>query len=133
VSNYRYALRPLRKMYGGTPAAEFGPLALKALQQTFIAEGRSRNYINSTVKKIRHMFRWGVSEELIPSFVFEALKTVEGLKAGRSAARETERIKPVSNELVNATLPHCCAQVRDDPASTADRNAPGRSGGDAPR
>jgi hypothetical protein len=30
ADNYRYALRPLRRLYGGTPAADFGPLKLEA-------------------------------------------------------------------------------------------------------
>jgi hypothetical protein len=32
----RHALKPLRKLYGSTPAADFGPLKLKALRETMI-------------------------------------------------------------------------------------------------
>jgi hypothetical protein len=34
INCFRDALKPLRKLYGHTPAAEFGPLALKALIPT---------------------------------------------------------------------------------------------------
>src|SRR5262249_42199900 len=32
----RLALRPLRRLYGGTPAAAFGPLALKGVRQAML-------------------------------------------------------------------------------------------------
>ena len=38
VSNIRYALRPRARLYAATPAREFGPLALKAIQQRFIRD-----------------------------------------------------------------------------------------------
>jgi hypothetical protein len=37
------SLRPLRRLYGSTRAAEFGPLALKAVRQEMIDEGNGRN------------------------------------------------------------------------------------------
>ena len=40
------------------------------------------------------MFRWAVSEEIVPSSVYEALQTAEGLKKGRTNARETTPIPP---------------------------------------
>jgi integrase len=52
-----------------------------------------------------------VSYELIPSSVYEALRTVAGLRFGRSEARETEPIRPVPRELVDATLPHVAPQI----------------------
>ena len=39
VASLRWALRPVRELYGKTPAAEFGPLALKAVRQKFIESG----------------------------------------------------------------------------------------------
>jgi hypothetical protein len=36
---YRYTLRPVRELYGDTPAAEFGPLALKAVRQRRVDAG----------------------------------------------------------------------------------------------
>ena len=52
------------------------------------------------------MFRWAAGQELIPVSVPDALRTVEGLKAGRTEAPEPEPVKPVSDDLVDATLPH---------------------------
>jgi hypothetical protein len=36
LDNLRDALRPLRKLYGHTPAKEFGPLGLRAVQEEMI-------------------------------------------------------------------------------------------------
>lgn len=55
----RYALRPLRKLYGSQLAREFGPMQLKAVREKFIAAGNSRTYINRRARRISHVFRWG--------------------------------------------------------------------------
>ncbi len=95
LENIRYALRPLRTLYGETAAAQFGPLALKALRVKMIELGLSRKVINQRVGKIKRIFRWAVSEQLIPPSVHQALATVDGLQRGRTNARETEPVRPV--------------------------------------
>jgi hypothetical protein len=40
------SLRPLRSLYGGTPAAEFGPKKLKAVRAEWIRDGISRAVVN---------------------------------------------------------------------------------------
>ena len=62
----RLAIRPLRELYGSTPAAAFGPLKLKAVREQMIAQGLARTTINQNIGRIRRMFRWGASEELVP-------------------------------------------------------------------
>ena len=107
------AAKPLRLLYGDHPAASFGPLALEALQNRFIEAGWSRNCVNASVDRIRRAFKWGVSKQLVPAAVYEALRTLAGLRRGRSAARETEPIGPVDDATVEATLPHLPATVAD--------------------
>ncbi len=41
------------------------------------------------------MFRWAVSYELLPGGVYEALRTVEALRAGRTSAAESVPVPPV--------------------------------------
>ncbi len=94
----------LCKLYGTTPAVEFGPLRLKAFCQTLIDTGNSRRYINKVIAIIPQIFQWGVSEELVPASTFEALRTVEGLKKGRTTAPETEPVLPVEDAVDNAIL-----------------------------
>ena len=104
--NVRDAIRVVKALYGHTPAAEFGPLALKACRAEMVKKDWSRTYVNSQVDRLRRMFRWGASEQLVPAAVYEALRSVEGLRRGRTEARETKKVKPVTPEQVDATLPH---------------------------
>jgi len=98
-------------------ADEFGPLALKAVRQHMIeVEGLSRNVINQRINRIRRIFKWAVSEQLIPPSIFEGLRAVDGLRRGRSNARETEPITPVADEWVELTkqfLPPIVADTYD--------------------
>jgi integrase len=74
--------------------------------------GWSRNYINKQVARLKSMFRWATENEMIPAGVYQSLKTVAGLKKGRSEARETEPVKPVPIPHVEAVLPFLSPQVR---------------------
>jgi len=105
LDNYKLSLRPLRALFGQLPAAEFSPLKLKAIRQGMIESGMSRGVINQRIGRIKRMFKWGVAEELVSEPVHRALLAVDGLKAGRSTARETTRVEPVSDEHVAAVLP----------------------------
>src|SRR5262249_9217988 len=49
LDRVRRALRPVKELYGHTPARDFGPLALKAVRQRMIENGWTRGYINSCV------------------------------------------------------------------------------------
>jgi integrase len=102
----KQALRFVRKLYGTSPAAEFGPRALKNVRQAMIESGRARKSINKDVNRVKRMFRWAVGEELLPAAVYEALRCVSALGVGRTAARETEPVAPVAEEDVQAVLPH---------------------------
>ena len=85
-------------MFGKTPAVQFGPKCLKACQADMVNAGLARNTINRRIGRIRQIFKWASAEELLPPSVFEGLRTVDGLKRGRTSARETDPIKPVSEE-----------------------------------
>src|SRR5262245_40501553 len=62
--NIRQALRFLRRLYGHTPAKDFGPRALTLVREAMIDAGRCRTLINKDVHRIRQMFRWAVAEQL---------------------------------------------------------------------
>ena len=109
----RSALRPVKALYATRPAMEFGPLALKAVRQKFIEAGLARTTINQHVSRIKLMFKWAASEELIPAHLHQSLATVAGLSKGKSAARETAPVLPAPDTDVEATLPHLSATVAD--------------------
>ena len=81
LPHVRVARAAARDLYGETPAAEFGPLKLKTIQQHFVAKGLARRYINDTVRLVRRAFRWATVEELIPPSVYHALVAVPGLRS----------------------------------------------------
>jgi hypothetical protein len=95
--------RIVRATYGNTLAKDFGPLALKALQQKMVGDGLCRACINAHCSRIKRMFRWAVSEELIDETVHRALATVPGLKKGRTDAVDYAPVQPVSDADVEAT------------------------------
>ncbi|MFL5343018.1 MAG: tyrosine-type recombinase/integrase [Gemmataceae bacterium] len=105
VANYVDAVRPLKQFFGSEPAADFGPLKLKSIQRHLAANGLARSTINYRAGKIKRVFKWAASEELISVTVSQALGTVQGLQRGRTSARETDPVKPVPLATVEATLP----------------------------
>jgi integrase len=110
--NIKDALDVLKQLYGLTPARDFGPLALKACRAEMLKRDWSRTYINAQVDKLRRMFKWAASEQLVPVGVYQGLRTVEALRRGRTEARETKKVRPVPAEHVEATLPYMPPTVR---------------------
>ena len=109
--NIRLAMRYVVAKAGTMRAQEFGPKTLKVVRQAMIDAGCVRTSINRMVARIRRMFKWSVAEELIPVTVYQALCTVPGLEAGRSRAIESEPVKPVAQEIVDAVKPFVSRQV----------------------
>ncbi len=106
VKQYKQTLRLLRSLYGHTPATEFGPRSLKVLRQAMVGAGWCRKLVNQRVGRVKRVFKWAASEELIPASVYQGLITVTGLQAGRTSVRESEPVAPVLMEHVLAVLPH---------------------------
>jgi integrase len=108
----RHALGIVRSLYGRTAARDFGPLALKACRRVMLEKDWSRSYTNAQVDRVRRMFRWAAEEELVPGGVYQALRAVAGLRPGKSAARETEKVVPVPPEHVEAARLYMPPAVR---------------------
>lgn len=113
IHTVRRALQMLRKNYGHTRVADFGPLALESLQAQMIGQGLCRSTINAMVACIRRAFRWGVAKQIVPVTVYQALTAVSGLRQGRTTAREPQPVQPVADETVEATLLHLPPVVAD--------------------
>jgi integrase len=116
--NCRFAVRPLIAIGGGQPVVDFGPEELKAVRDAMISgkweasAGRkpikpwSRSAANAAINRIKRMFRWGVEVGSVPPEVSAMIGAVAPLKKGRTFARETNGVRPVADETVDATLPH---------------------------
>jgi len=99
------ALKPLRLLYGPTTANEFGPVKLKAVREAMIKLGWCRGMINQAIGRVRRFVKWCVENEYLHASILQALQAVAPLKVGRCAARESEPVKPVDDDVIEATLP----------------------------
>jgi len=79
--------------------------------EKLLRNGLARGVVNKRLSRIKRVFKWGVSEQLVPVATYQALATVEGLRRGRSEARETKPVKPVAMAFVEQTLPHLWGPV----------------------
>ena len=112
LHNYRLALKHFRESYGHSPAREFGPRALKTVRDKMISAGWCRLAINGRVGRIKRLFKWAASEELVPVAVYQALATVAGLQAGQSGAVESSPIGPADAQAIDAVLPYVSRHVQ---------------------
>lgn len=113
IQRIKSAMIPLRRLYGGELARDFGPRALKAVRQQFVESGWCRRLCNQSTGCLVRIFKWGAAEELVPASVWHALQAVEGLKRGRTTAPDHKPKQPVSQAHVEATLKHLPAILAD--------------------
>jgi uncharacterized protein (TIGR02996 family) len=112
IVELRLSVRPVRELYGHTLAREFGPKAMAAARQKMIDAGLCRTLINRRIDRVKRVFKWASAEELVPVAVYQALRTLAGLRRGRSEVRESEPVQPVDDAIVEATLPHLGEHLR---------------------
>lgn len=106
VVNIRLALKPLVVgEVGALPAAQFGAKALMQFRDGLIRAGLARKTINQRVGIVRRAFRHAVKEEIVPPSTLHALQAVDGLKRGRSGARESAGVKPAPQPAIDAVVP----------------------------
>ena len=93
-------------LYGSLAAKEFSPLKLKAARDRIVErEDWTRKTVNEYIQRVRRVFRWGASNEIVPSETYRSLEALEGLKKGRTTAREPRRVAPAPRD-------HICRRVR---------------------
>ncbi len=117
----RSALRVLNQVAGDVAAVLFGPRLLRTVRMAMIrgdaARGRppwTRKSINRQVHRVRAVFRWAVAHELLPSSVYEALRTLEPLRAGRTPepVRESDPVLPVPDAWIQAVRARVSRECR---------------------
>lgn len=111
LDSVRLAIEDVIKVYGRSRAVDFGPLALRAIIKGWIVSGLRRTTINKRMGDVKRAFKWAVSMEMVPPAVHQALGTVEGLRRGRSEAKESRKVFAVPDEHVDAVRPHVSRQV----------------------
>jgi integrase len=120
AGHIKLVIRLVRKFYGHSPAKDFGPNDLRLVRDAMVKgdpkadpprKPWSRKYVNSQTHRLARIFNWGASHEMLPVEVYHRLKSVAALRRGRSDARETQAVKPVPIEMVNAVRPYLSRQV----------------------
>lgn len=111
ADNFKHALRSLTNYFHGVRIVDFGPKKLKDLQSRLVTEGLSQSTINGRVRRIKQMFDWGVSEEIVSVSIAQALRSVKGLRRGKTKAKPPQPKPPVAIEHVDAIKPHVTRPV----------------------
>ena len=107
-----HAMRPLRKLFARTRVSDFGPRKLAKVRERMIEMDWCRRHINHQVGRIKRMFKWAVENEIIPAESGHAIQAVQGLRAGRTRARESVPVKPVPEPWIEAVLAVTSSQVK---------------------
>jgi integrase len=102
----------LDKNFGRLESVDFGPKALQEQRQKWVKSGKARVYCNRLTNAVRRIFKFGVSQELFDSTVWDRLKSVEPLRIGQTTAHETEPVQPANIEHVRATVKHLPPTLR---------------------
>ena len=113
VGHAKRIARTVKSMYGKLPASTFGPVALQAVRQQFVQEGLARKTVNGHVQRIVRAFKHAAANERIDASIVVALQQVEGLRKRKTEAADYEPIEPVSDAVVQQTLPHLSEVVGD--------------------
>ena len=101
----KYATRPLIELFGPLELDLFGPLKLKEVRERMIDLGWSRKVINKRISQIKRLFKWAVSEQVVSPVLLQGLESVEGLRRGRTRAKEMPRVLPADERDIYAVLP----------------------------
>ena len=64
------------------------------------------------MNRVRLVFKWAVSEEMVPASVYHGLLAVAGIRRGKGGVRESEPVKPVPQAHVDAVLSFLSPQVK---------------------
>lgn len=80
---------------------------MNAAGSRMVDDGLNRRHINDHVDRIKGCFKWAAAQELVLLQTHQALAVVEGLRRGRTAARETDPDLPVGDAIAELPCPFC--------------------------
>lgn len=127
---FRLSLRPLERLYGSVPAAEFRARHLEAVKQAMAdgswlnAEERTvyeargipqkwcANVCNRRLVRIRTVWRWAEKMDLVPPGAYTHLLSVEGFRSGEDGVRHTPKVRPATWLDVKAVARECFGTVK---------------------
>ena len=104
----RTMMRPLRQAASHHYADALDWMALiEHIQQELAHTGKlARTTINDRIGEMRTMLKWATKRRYVPASALAGAQAVDYLKPGRSPAYETDPVKPVRREIVEAVTAH---------------------------
>lgn len=109
AGNWRPIIKLLRTHHGEERADDLGPLALrKLLESEAVKENWSLSYTRMQLSRVKMIYKWAAAEELVSITAFQRLEVVE-IRNGR----RSKKIPPVSDDVVEQTIPELSALVAD--------------------
>lgn len=105
-SGMKEALTPVVELFGDDPASSFDVEAFEVYRQHLIQADYARSSVNKHANRVRRMYKWAVQKSYVSATVWHALTAVDGLKRGRTDAREAVTPSAVSWEEVEPVLPY---------------------------
>ena len=108
-SRIKGALKVVAELYTDIEVSQFNSQRFKAVRQRMIDKGWARTTINQNCGHIKRMVKWGAAEGHYPAAIYDALRIVPNLQAGRTEDCQFVRRLPIcATQLV---LPICAAQL----------------------
>lgn len=111
ASNMLHAMRELTDHCGNMKVADLMAMDVRDCREKMIAKNLSRTTVNGRINRIRHVFKWGAGRDMVPPDIFNKLRAIEPLRAGRSTAKEPKPRRSLDRSIIDATLPHLPAPV----------------------
>ena len=117
AQNYKDAMTLLLDLYGHVTWREFGPNSLRAIQTAMVEKNLARKTINARINRIRRVFKWAVSREMVPGTLLTGLMCVAPLRRGEQVeiptkdgvktitVKESPGVHAIPWERVDATMP----------------------------
>ena len=113
IHSVRRGCQLLHDHYGDTPAADFGPQQFTALRSQLVEQGLVIKTVNHYCLHIIKVFRLAASHGNIAGAIYQNLQSVEPLRPGRCGAKPSRRIEAISQNHLDAVLPHLSSTVAD--------------------
>ena len=130
VDNFNAAFEPLLHLYRDLPTDQFTVADMERVRDDLVAhefghekddkgnivEGTGkklcRRTINDRMQLVKHLWRWGVPQRLLPGSVWHEVSAFGGLPIGRSGVRDNPPVEAVPEAAVKKLLPVLTPTVR---------------------
>lgn len=90
-----------------SPLSVPGPFRLESVRKMWIVRGLTRQGINKNTGRLKQIFRWTSSKELVPVEVYQRLALVESMQMYPTpGVAEAPDEQGVSLDIVEKTIPH---------------------------